>query len=48
MACIFCAGDGTVVDPDASAEKWFGWVDMPCPVCDGTGDWSNIPMWGDG
>ena len=48
MACIVCFGDGTVVDPDASAQKFFGWVEVPFPMCEGSGDMSDMPVWGDG
>lgn len=48
MACPFCFGEGTVADPEASAECFWWYVEMPCPACDGTGDISNVPIWGYG
>ena len=48
MVCPFCQGYGTVADPDACAETWFAVPEMPCPVCVGTADLSNIPLWGQG
>lgn len=48
LPCMFCGPDGMVADPEASAEKFFGWVEMPCPVCGGTQDMGNSPIWGYG